>query len=93
MPQALIAQVERTGEPKGLYTVTTPQGGLVAELMVRQGMSAQAACHAVGYASASQFNREFKRLFGRSPLVEARRLRAGFSLPPAQGGEEYVSSH
>ncbi|WP_194736399.1 AraC family transcriptional regulator, partial [Pseudomonas aeruginosa] len=25
-------------------------------------------CHAVGYASASQFNREFKRLFGRSPL-------------------------
>ncbi|OKN96825.1 hypothetical protein AM479_004920 [Pseudomonas aeruginosa] len=56
-------------------------------------MSAQAACHAVGYASASQFNREFKRLFGRSPLAEARRLRAGFSLPPAQGGEEYVSSH
>ncbi|HFH3435559.1 TPA: helix-turn-helix domain-containing protein [Pseudomonas aeruginosa] len=35
-------------------------------LMVRQGMSAQAVCHAVGYASASQFNREFKRLFGRS---------------------------
>ncbi|EPF1336945.1 AraC family transcriptional regulator [Pseudomonas aeruginosa] len=62
-------------------------------LMVRQGMSAQAACHAVGYASASQFNREFKRLFGRSPLAEARRLRAGFSLPPAQGEAEYVSSH
>ncbi|SPZ17396.1 transcriptional regulator [Pseudomonas aeruginosa] len=56
-------------------------------------MSAQAACHAVGYASASQFNREFKRLFGRSPLAEARRLRAGFSLPPAQGEAEYVSSH
>ncbi|EOD9096468.1 helix-turn-helix domain-containing protein, partial [Pseudomonas aeruginosa] len=62
-------------------------------LMVRQGMSAQDACHAVGYASASQFNREFKRLFGRSPLAEARRLRAGFSLPPAQGEAEYVSSH
>lgn len=62
-------------------------------LMVRQGMSAQAACHAVGYASASQFNREFKRLFGCSPLAEARRLRAGFSLPPAQGAAEYVSSH
>ncbi len=42
MPQALIAQVERTGEPKGLYTVTTPQGGLVAELMVRQGMTVSA---------------------------------------------------
>ncbi|MEI2373388.1 hypothetical protein VVF07_21335, partial [Pseudomonas aeruginosa] len=25
--------------------------------------------------------------------AEARRLRAGFSLPPAQGGAEYVSSH
>ena len=61
-------------------------------LMVRQGMSAQAACHAVGYASASQFNREFKRLFGRSPLAEARRLRAGFSRRRRRG-EEYVSSH
>ena len=42
MPQGLVAQVERTGEPKGLYTVTTPQGGLVAELMVRQGMTVSA---------------------------------------------------
>ncbi|UHJ63925.1 efflux RND transporter periplasmic adaptor subunit [Melaminivora jejuensis] len=42
MPQALVAQVERTGEPRGVYTVTTPQGGLVAELMVRQGMTISA---------------------------------------------------
>jgi len=33
-------------------------------LMVRQGITAEAASHAVGYASPSQFNREFKRLFG-----------------------------
>lgn len=42
MPQALIARVERTGEPRGLYTITTPQGGLLAELMVRQGMTVSA---------------------------------------------------
>lgn len=42
MPQALVVQVERMGEPKGLYTVVTPQGGLVAELMVRQGMTVSA---------------------------------------------------
>lgn len=42
MPQALIAQVERAGTPKGLYTVISPQGGLVAELMVRQGMTVSA---------------------------------------------------
>lgn len=42
MPQTLVAQVERTGEPRGIYTVTTPQGGLVAELMVRQGMTVSA---------------------------------------------------
>ncbi|MFC4922733.1 efflux RND transporter periplasmic adaptor subunit [Delftia deserti] len=42
MPQALVNQVERTGEPRGVYTVTAPQGGLVAELMVRQGMTVTA---------------------------------------------------
>jgi len=42
MPQALVAQVERTGEPRGIYTVSAPQGGLVAELMVRQGMTVSA---------------------------------------------------
>ncbi|AEB84573.1 efflux RND transporter periplasmic adaptor subunit [Alicycliphilus denitrificans] len=42
MPQALVVQVERTGEPRGIYTVTTPRGGLLAELMVRQGMTVSA---------------------------------------------------
>src|SRR5690606_26352549 len=41
-------------------------------LMVRQEMTAEAACHAVGYASASQFNREFKRLFGFTPATETK---------------------
>ena len=42
MPGSLVAQVERSGEPRGLYTVTVPHGGLVAELMVRQGMTVTA---------------------------------------------------
>src|SRR3989344_3422328 len=42
MPASLVAQVERTGEPQGRYTVTFPQAGLVAELMVRQGMTVAA---------------------------------------------------
>lgn len=42
MPGNLVAQVERSGEPRGLYTVTVPQGGLVAELMVHQGMTVAA---------------------------------------------------
>lgn len=62
-------------------------------LMVRQEMTAEAACHAVGYASASQFNREFKRLFGLTPAAETKRMRESFSLPPAFAESDYVSSH
>lgn len=62
-------------------------------LMVRQGMTAEAAGYAVGYASASQFNREFKRLFGLTPMAEVRRMREAFAIPPAQAASEYVSSH
>ncbi len=62
-------------------------------LMLRQDMTAEAASNAVGYASTSQFNREFKRLFGLTPAAEARRMRASFAIPPAHAGSEYVSSH
>lgn len=49
-------------------------------LMIRNGMSAAAASDQVGYESASQFSREFKRLFGRSPMEEARHLKEVLSL-------------
>ncbi len=62
-------------------------------LMLRQDMSAETASVAVGYASTSQFSREFKRLFGLTPAAEARRMRASFAIPPAHTGSEYVSSH
>ncbi len=45
-------------------------------LMVHEGVGASPAASRVGYASASQFSREFKRLFGSTPAVEAARLRA-----------------
>ncbi|MEJ1230892.1 MAG: helix-turn-helix transcriptional regulator [Galbitalea sp.] len=35
--------------------------------------------HAVGYASPSQFSREYRRLFGVSPSQDAARLRPGAS--------------
>ncbi|CAN7468006.1 AraC family transcriptional regulator [Caballeronia sp. LjRoot29] len=62
-------------------------------LMVRQGITAEVACHAVGYASSSQFNREFKRLFGLTPAAETKRLRDTFALPPAFPDARFVSSH
>ena len=39
MPAAVIAQVERSGQTQGGYTVTAPSGGVIAELMVRAGMT------------------------------------------------------
>lgn len=46
------------------------------DLMVNSGASAQTAAIEVGYESASQFSREFRRLFGGSPGAVAAVLRA-----------------
>jgi AraC-like DNA-binding protein len=47
-------------------------------LMVNEGINASGAAQKVGYESASQFSREFKRLFGNSPASEAAELRGLF---------------
>ncbi|GGP26493.1 AraC family transcriptional regulator [Silvimonas amylolytica] len=39
-------------------------------LMVQDGLNVSAAANRVGYESPSQFSREFKRCFGRSPVEE-----------------------
>lgn len=62
-------------------------------LMVRQSLTAEAASHAVGYTSPSQFSREFRRLFGATPAEEARRIRKSFALPEQLASAAYISSH
>ncbi len=54
-------------------------------LMLYEGMTASQAAAGVGYASASQFSREFRRLFGRPPGEEVARLQT--SLPAESGLE------
>ncbi|OON64071.1 hypothetical protein B0920_12285 [Massilia sp. KIM] len=49
-------------------------------LMMREGLSAAHASQLVGYESSSQFSREFKRLFGRTPTQEATRLKASLRM-------------
>ncbi len=51
-------------------------------LMVQDGLNAGAAAARVGYESASQFSREFKRLFGLTPVDEVKRMRAAHDAPP-----------
>ncbi|SEQ14820.1 Helix-turn-helix domain-containing protein [Solimonas aquatica] len=53
-------------------------------LMLGEGLEAASAAHRVGYESASQFSREYKRLFGVPPRqqIEALRRRAGEHRSP-----------
>jgi len=44
-------------------------------MMAHDGLKASAAAMQVGYESASQFSREFKRFFGLTPGEDAARLR------------------
>ena len=44
-------------------------------LILSQSVDAATAGHAVGYESASQFSREYRRLFGAPPLRDVERLR------------------
>ena len=44
--------------------------------MVMDGLDATSAAFEVGYESASQFNREYSRLFGQPPMRDVRALRS-----------------
>jgi AraC-like DNA-binding protein len=55
-------------------------------LMIQDGVSASRAASRVGYESASQFSREFKRLFGRTPVEEQRLVHAAYA--PANEGRD-----
>ncbi|ROM72168.1 AraC family transcriptional regulator [Pseudomonas brassicacearum] len=62
-------------------------------LMLRNAMGASAAAFSVGYESASQFSREFKRFFGRTPQAEIEWMKATYALPAPATPSIYVSSH
>jgi AraC-like DNA-binding protein len=49
-------------------------------LMAHDGYNAGRAASHVGYESASQFGREFKRLFGLSPIQDAANLRQRLTI-------------
>jgi len=52
------------------------------ERMLVEGLDAASAAFEVGYESASQFNREYKRFFGQPPIrdIKARRLSGALQL-------------
>lgn len=49
-------------------------------LMLVEGLEANAAAHRVGYESASQFSREYKRMFGAPPRSEIVQMRSVAAL-------------
>jgi AraC-like DNA-binding protein len=51
-------------------------------LMIHDGYNASTAAKAVGYESASQFSREFKRQFGVTPMEDVDRLRQPIEKKP-----------
>jgi len=50
------------------------------ERMLMDGLDAAGAAFAVGYESASQFNREYSRFFGQPPMRDIRTLRSPGAL-------------
>jgi len=62
-------------------------------LMLRSDISAATASAKVGYESPSQFSREFKRFFGRTPQAEIQWMKRTYALPAPTSASIYVSSH
>jgi AraC-like DNA-binding protein len=54
-------------------------------LIMHDGLGAAIAADRVGYESASQFSREFKRFFGNPPTEESKRVREVFGVPAPEG--------
>jgi AraC-like DNA-binding protein len=57
--------------------------------MLMDGLDAASAAFEVGYESASQFNREYSRLFGQPPMRDIRTLRSPSAQPLESVGNRY----
>lgn len=62
-------------------------------MMIRDNLTAAGAAARVGYESDSQFNREFKRMFGRTPDDEARVMKRAFALLPPEQLSARLQAH
>ncbi len=62
-------------------------------LMLRNDLTAAKSAFMVGYESASQFSRDFKRLFGRTPMAEVAWMKQTYALPASTTPSPFVSSH
>ncbi|WP_434710407.1 AraC family transcriptional regulator [Pseudomonas sp. R1-1] len=62
-------------------------------LMLRNDFTAARSAFLVGYESASQFSRDFKRFFGRTPLAEVAWMKRTYALPAPNTPSLFVSSH
>ena len=58
--------------------------------MFTEGMDASAASYQVGYESASQFSRDYRRLFGAPPRREVETLRARTQAPANMDGQDFA---
>ncbi|MCU1262197.1 MAG: transcriptional regulator, AraC family [Bryobacterales bacterium] len=54
-------------------------------LIMHHGLGAALAADRVGYESASQFSREFKRFFGNRPMEESKRIRESIGITSPTG--------
>ncbi len=59
--------------------------------MMQDGMSASTASRKVGYISISQFSREFKRFFGRTPMDEVAEMKQSLIEMPPENLSKYVT--
>jgi AraC-like DNA-binding protein len=60
--------------------------------MLVDGLDAASAAFEVGYESATQFNREYSRLFGQPPMRDIRTLRSPSALPMESVGSQRSAS-
>jgi len=54
------------------------------ERMLHEGLDAASAAFDVGYESASQFSREYRRFFGEPPMRDVKANRAAGLLPVSE---------